>query len=84
MIRYRDFPPALEATDDGFGLGPFRSAVAAANAWLAAEGVEALNVETVVLPNALASGEQGAEDTCLRVEGGADWYQFVRVWFREG
>jgi hypothetical protein len=88
MLHYRDFEP--ERTRGGFLKGDryegFDTAVAAANAWIRAEGVRVVNVETVVLPNIHASGEEGTSDAHLRIHqsdiGTTHWHQFVRVWFR--
>lgn len=63
----------------------FAEVVARANAWLADEGVDLINIETLVLP-----GTPGASgETATQVELGVGvlslghWHQAVRVWFRE-
>ena len=88
MIQYRDFVPAREK--GGFlradRFAPFGDAVAAANDWITQEEVDVVTIETVVLPNIFASGEQGTGDADLQtVETNVSsntWHQFVRVWYR--
>lgn len=87
MIQFRDF--AAEVTSAGFFSNSYETlpqALAKANAWLAAEGVDVLNVETVVLPNMWESGEEGTKDVELRASGkmATTWHQFIRVWYRAG
>jgi hypothetical protein len=87
MIAFKDFAPQQIKPGGLLSLPVyelFDSAVQAANAWVTAEGVPVLNVETVLLPNLWRSGGQGTGDALLRAKGGdfpADWFQFVRVWY---
>lgn len=61
----------------------FDAAVAAANQWVTAEAVTVVQVETVVLPNIGAPGEEGSADGSIStVSGWASWHQFVRVWYK--
>lgn len=84
MIRFQDFAPKVEQS----GLfrrdvATFSEAVAEANAWIAAEKVEVLNFETVVLPEMWS--EDGTTDGELTTSSEMmnSWNQFVRVWYRE-
>jgi len=86
MIRYRDFVPKSVKTS-WFGdelYGTFDAAVEAANAWMAAESVDVVSMETVALPNIFSPSEEGSADGSLGTASGwATWHQFVRVWYRE-
>jgi len=93
MIGYKDFiPQRIAARKGGFfggstpeGHQTFRDAVAEANVWIGAEGVEVVSVETVVLPNVWEDHEDGTDDGSLYASGsGSSWHQFVRVWYRVG
>jgi hypothetical protein len=88
MIRYRDFAPhvikrGLLHSDE---FENFDAAVAAANAWIAAETPQIITVETVVLPNISADRSEGTIDGRVETEEAMtsinEWYQFVRVWYR--
>ena len=88
MIRYRDFAPhvikrGLLHSDE---FENFDAAVAAANAWIAAETPQIVNVETVVLPNISADRSEGTIDGRVETEEAMtsinEWYQFVRVWYQ--
>lgn len=88
MIRYRDFAPhvikrGLLHSDE---FENFDAAVAAANAWIAAETPQIITVETVVLPNITADRSEGTIDGRVETEEAMtsinEWYQFVRVWYR--
>ena len=89
MLAFVDFVPQKHQREmthygrDRYEL--FDTAVAAANAWIAEHGdVEIVNVETVMLPNIWAEGEQGSVDPALRGRGDRAniWHQFCRVWYR--
>jgi len=87
MIQFRDF--AAEITNAGFFTNSYESladALDKANAWLAEERVDVVNVETVVLPNIWDSDEEGTGDVDLRASGKSSttWHQFIRVWYRVG
>lgn len=89
MIRYRDFAPRLIKrgllhSDD---YESFDAAVAAANAWLTETKADVMSMETVVLPNiALDSSDatiEGRVQTEEAMTSINEWYQFLRVWYRE-
>lgn len=54
-----------------------------ANEWIESEGVEVFQVETLLLPGALASS--GGTSTNVEVNAGSvsfsHWHQVVRVWY---
>jgi hypothetical protein len=87
MIAYRDFAP--QQTSPG-GLmrapkfEPFDHAVAAANAWIEAEGIDVVTIETVTLPNIWSPHEEGTSDPNISASPDfvTQWNQFVRVWYR--
>jgi len=89
MIAFRDFSPRnLDKPGFSKGVGewePLSAALAAANEWIASEGIEVLNVETVVLP--CHPSERAFSDSsapAAHVNGG-NWHvarQVVRVWHR--
>ena len=88
MIRYRELAPhvikrGLLHSDD---FENFDAAVAAANAWIAAETPQIITVETVVLPNITADRSEGTIDGRVETEEAMtsinEWYQFLRVWYR--
>ncbi len=87
MIAFKDFAPQPLKPGGLLSLPVyelFDGAVQAANAWIAAEGVPVLNVETVLLPNLWRSGGTGTGASLVRAQGGdfpVDWFQFVRVWY---
>lgn len=89
MIRYRDFAPhvikrGLLHSDD---YETFDAAVAAANAWMSGTSIDLVNIETVVLPNISPDKSEGTTDGRVETEEAMtsinEWYQFVRVWYRE-
>ena len=55
-----------------------------ANNWISENGVDVLNVETVVLPNIHDKEEEGSTDTELWTggESSSQWYQLIRVWYK--
>jgi hypothetical protein len=88
MIAYRDLAPqqvSPAALLQPAQFEPLAKAVAAANDWIAAQGVEVVNVETVVLPNLWGPYAQGTEDPNIgtRTDFPLAWNQFVRVWYRK-
>ncbi len=89
MIRYRDFAPQVikRGLLHGDDYESIDSAVVAANAWLAESNVDVVSVETVVLPNIWGDSSDGTADGRVETEEAMtsinEWYQFVRVWFRE-
>lgn len=82
MIRFEDFAPKL--VKSGFFSREFESfeaALAGANGWIADNGIDVVNIETVVLPQIWR--EDGTTDVDLRVGGetSCTWHQFIRVWY---
>jgi len=89
MIGFRDFAPEQTGTPGFFKaetLEHLGKALERANRWIDENknGVEVVNVETVVLPNMRDHGEEGTTDPALRTSGewSTHWYQVIRVWFR--
>ena len=88
MIAYKDFVPA-ETSAGGWFQMPTREqlleSLARANEWISVNNLDVINVETVVLPNIHAAGEEGSTDVQIRTSGemSAYWYQFIRVWYRK-
>lgn len=85
MIQFRDFAPAL--LENGFFTNTFetlKQALSDANTWIDKNGIDVVNVETVVLPNMWDSDEEGTKDVDLRASGKSSttWHQFIRVWYR--
>jgi hypothetical protein len=90
LIAYRDFAPRqirrgfLTDALTGAQYESFEAAVAAANAWIAQAAITVLHLETVILPNPWAVGEDGTADAALNTTAGIaiSWHQFLRVWYR--
>jgi hypothetical protein len=85
MLAFRDFAPEVVKEGRWFTPPTFESleaALKAANAWIAEESINVVNVETVVLPNIHAPFEEGTQDPELAQANYARWYQFIRVWYR--
>ncbi len=86
MIAFKDFVPQ-ELQPGGFLALPqyemIDVTVQAANDWISQQGVQVLNVETVVLPNLWHPGSKGTGEGMRRTRSDfpSDWYQFVRVWY---
>lgn len=85
MIAYQDFVPEKIAPGGFFKMASYESlneCLRQANRWITANGIEVVNVETVVLPNMYAPGEEGSSDVELRTSGDmfSSWHQFIRVW----
>ncbi len=87
MLAFKDFAPARsKAGWISYRIESLEAALAAANAWIAAEGVVPIHVETVILPNMWEPGEHGPSDpetqsTANAGLGTIRWYQFFRVWY---
>lgn len=86
MIDYKDFIPRQTAGPGFFSSAEYQTfdaAVLAANKFVDTQSVRVLNIETVVLPNVWAPGEDGTTDPSIRTSGDfpATWHQFVRVWY---
>lgn len=85
MFDFRDFVPSRSR---GGGLlsrpryETLRAVVAEARRWAAREGVEVINIETLMLPD-LWEQDGGSERPALRQVGErVTWNQCVRVWYR--
>lgn len=89
MIRYRDFAPHVikRGILHSDAYENFDAAVEAANTWLAESSIDLLTVETVVLPNISPDKSEGTADGRVETEEAMtsinEWYQFLRVWYRE-
>ena len=80
MIDQRDFIPKHLATHwlKGFQTETFDTAVKAASDWIAAENIDVINIETIVLP----IGSDDATETTAIQGFPAMSRQFIRVWYR--
>jgi hypothetical protein len=85
-IAFKDFLPRQKGTKPAlFGLvqapifEDLEDAVARANRWLARTGLQALSVETVLLPNVQETDQSTV--TTNRSDFMDSWRQFVRVWY---
>ena len=58
--------------------------MAGANEWIAENGVDVVNIETVVLPEIWEKDEEGTTDVDIRTSGECSsyWHQFIRVWYK--
>lgn len=89
MISYRDFAPhrIKHGLLHGDSYESFDAAVAAANEWLGGAKVDLITIETVVLPNISPEESDGTSDAVVETEEAMtsinEWYQFLRVWYRE-
>lgn len=91
-MNFRDFVPRSIETRARFldiefpetTFETFDACVDAARAWIAEEGIDVINLETVVLPNIYEPNEAGTTDADLVAssEIRTHWYQFLRVWHR--
>jgi hypothetical protein len=82
MIEFKDFAPQIKKkgifrTD----FQTFAEALSAANEWIAANQIDVVNIETVVLPKIWS--EDGTTDTDLTTSGEmmSSWCQFIRIWY---
>jgi len=85
MIRFEDFAPRM--TKSGLfsrEFEDFDAALAGVNEWIDQDGIDVVNIETVVLPQIWSKGEDGTTDVDLRVNGEwtTTWHQFIRVWYK--
>ena len=89
-VGFKDFLPEVVSPAKGYAgkeghkpgrFGTFEEAVDNANVWIAAQGVQVINVETVALPGIHRPFEEGSVDPSLPAREGEVWHQFVRVWF---
>jgi hypothetical protein len=92
MLKHRDFVPKVLNTPRFMGVAwagreeyeDLDDAEASAGAWIEQEKIQVVSVETVVLPNIWAPGEEGSEDPAIATQAPPTWHQFIRVWYREG
>ena len=89
MFAIRDFAPrSLSPPSWQSGAGEWESlaeAVAAANEWVRAEGVDVVNIETVVLPCHVDTPAFTQTDAPAAFVNGQHWHvcrQFIRVWYQ--
>lgn len=88
MIAFRDFLPPTQVErsawkGDSFAAAPLSQIIPTINAWIASEGIDVVNIETVVLPSLFSPQEDGTtDDSHLRAYNVTDWHQVVRVWYR--
>jgi len=83
MIKFKDFAPQVKK--QGFFTNEyetFAEALSAANVWIAANQIDVVNIETVVLPE--MRSQEGTTDTDLTTSSTMmnSWYQFIRIWHR--
>ncbi len=80
MIDQRDFIPKTLSKHwlKGIQTESFDAAIAAANDWIAAENIDVINVETIVLPIA----DDDATETASITGAPISLRQFIRVWYR--
>lgn len=84
MLAFRDFAPRKETPAGWFTVGtwePFEAALAEANDWIAREGIDIINVETLLVPHQQASSEDPAWHF-LAHRGVPVFRQVIRVWYR--
>lgn len=89
MIKFRDFEPRQTSAGGFFTAATYESmqdVMVDVNKLISRDGVQLVNIETVVLPNIHRSGEEGTEDASIRTSGEmmSTWHQFIRVWYQEG
>lgn len=87
MITYQDFVPRQTGAGGFLSFPTYENldaCVAEANQWIAANQVDVVNIETVLLPNMFRHGEEGTVDAHLKTSGEmhSTWHQFIRVWHR--
>jgi hypothetical protein len=58
--------------------------VARANAWIAADQITVINVETVMQPNLTRRGRSDENGVRTSGEHSSFWFQVVRVWYVPG
>jgi len=83
-IEFEDFVPSIQKR--GFfsrEFEAFRECLERANRWVEENGIDVMNIETVILPNIWSPGEEGSEDPELRTSGDmiSQWYQCIRIWY---
>jgi len=86
-IAFKDFAPEVTKHAGIFSPATYeqlQQTVDRANAWIKAEAVSLMNIETVVLPNIHSPSEEGTTDPDVRTSGdfASHWHQFIRVWYQ--
>lgn len=88
-IAFKDFAPEVTKHAGIFRPATYeqlQQTVDRANAWIKAEGISLMSIETVVLPNIHSPREEGTTDPDLHatgINGAANhWNQFIRVWYQ--
>jgi len=83
-LAFRDFSPRLMAPARGGSPAqwePVASVVQRANQWLESQGLQAMNVETLLLPmGKTAQPLSSAAGSLERWDEDHQWVQVVRVW----
>ena len=85
-ITFRDFVP--DDITPTLALGrryeTLATVVERVNAWIAADAIDVINLETLLLPGGPARGGETALQVVLDVGPLAvtQWFQAVRVWYR--
>jgi len=72
---------------------PFSKVVSTANQWIETASVQVMNVETIVLPSSSTGQTVAPPSNSLDTGGGIyrawtgdgyiNWYQCVRIWYRD-
>jgi hypothetical protein len=90
-IQFRDFfPESLPSRKKVLGLipvpehEPLDVVLERVNEWVAAERVDVVNVETVLLPQVEGAAETARGWLVAQHDFNTNWYQIIRVWFRAG
>ena len=81
MFDQKDFIPKTLSVHwlKGIQTESFDAAIASANAWIKAESVDVLNIETIVLP----VGPNDATESPNVTGAPVSLRQFIRVWYRK-
>lgn len=84
MIDQKDFIPKTLSTHwfKGLQVDSFDAAIVAANEWINAEGIDVINIETIVLPVG-PNDETESPMTLVASQYGFSLRQFIRVWYRK-
>ena len=82
MIDQKDFIPKTLETKwfQGIQVDSFDAAVSAANDWIEQEGIDVINIETIVFP--VGSNDE-TEAPIFHGDIGYSLRQFIRVWYRK-
>lgn len=86
MIAFKDFVPQQTQRPGYIKTAKFETVeqcVAAINAWVSAEAISVINIETVTVPD-LWNGDtpqSGNGNLPSRGDVRGGWFQFIRVWY---